>query len=140
MIYIKSLIASIGNPIAFFTLLFGHGPGTFNNLGDNIQQISLFGLIVLVIFGYLYLGVCVMFRMLIKRKENIMDCFGEISRSLFPLSVGGVILPVLLLNGMEGNVFGFLICLPAVIFTLIWIVVSLYAICKSKRSISSNVD
>ena len=140
MIYIKSLIASVGNPIAFFILLFGHGSGTFNKLGGNIYQISLFGLIVLAIFGYLYLGVCAIFRMLIKREENIMDCFGEISRSLFPLSVVGLILPVLSLNKMESNVFGFFIFLPAVIFTLIWIVVSLYAICKSKRSISSNVD
>lgn len=99
---ISELIASAGNPVALFALLSWDMPGTFNKVSGNTFQISLFGLIVLAIFGYLYLGVCAIFRMLIKRKEKVMDCIEDIGKSLFPIAVVGLILPVLFLNPTKG--------------------------------------
>jgi len=126
----KSLIVSAGNPIAFFVLLFGQVPGTINKLGGNMFQISFLGVLVLIVFGCLYLGVCAIFRKVIRGQCGILEYFGQVSATLFPFSVVGLILPVLLLGGMEGNVFGFFIALPAAVFTLIWILASLFAICK----------
>ena len=133
----KSFITSVGNPIAFFVMFFM--PGAIHDLGGNMYRITLFGVVVLVALGYLYLAVCALFRMAIKRKSRFIDYIGQISATMFRLAVVGLIAPSLLLFAVEGNVFGFLIFLPAVVLALIWIGFSLYAICKSESGADSNL-
>lgn len=85
----KSFIMSVGNPIAFFVLLFSHVPGTINNHGGNMYQMTLFGLVVLAALGYIYLVGCAMFRMAIKRNGVLLDYIGQVSTTMFRLSVIG---------------------------------------------------
>lgn len=136
----KSFIMSVGNPIAFFVVLFSHVPGTFNKFSGNMFQMTLFGLVVLAALGYVYLVICAILRMAIKRNGTLLDYIGQISATMFRLSVIGLIAPFLLLfEEVEGNVFGFLIFPPVVVLSLIWIVVSLYAICKRESGIDSRL-
>lgn len=92
----KSLIASVGNPIIFFVLLFAHVPGTINDLNGNMYQISLFGLMLLVACGYLYLVICAILRKIISRKSTIPEYIRQISATMFRLSLVGLIVPILL--------------------------------------------
>ena len=53
---------------------------------------------------------------------------------MYRVSLVGLIVPFLLLCEVEGNVFGFLVFLPAVVLALVWIGVSLYAIFRNTNS------
>ena len=130
----KSIIVSAGNPIAFFVLLFSHVPGTIIKLGGNMYRISLLGIVALVALGFVYLVVCALIRMAIKRNGTLLDHIRQISATMYRLSLVGLIVPFFLLWQVEGNVFGFLVFLPAVVLALMWIGVSLYAIFKNPKS------
>jgi hypothetical protein len=125
---IRGLIVSLGNPVAFLAMMISQIPGTI--IGGHYFRVSLFGIVVCIAFGYLYLGLCAIIRKFIWRKNNILGYFEQISIFMLPLSALGLILPFYSLTEMEGNVFGFIILPIILIFTLIWISVSLYAIWK----------
>ena len=92
----KSFITSVGNPIAFFVMFFM--PGAIHDLGGNMYRITFFGVVVLVALGYLYLAVCALFRMAIKRKSRFIDYIGQISATMFRLAVVGLIAPSITLR------------------------------------------
>ncbi|AIF51854.1 hypothetical protein [Pelosinus sp. UFO1] len=125
---IRGLIVSLGNPVAFLAMIFSQIPGTI--IGGHYFHISLFGLVALIAFGYLYLAVFALLKRGTGIHNDILGNFGRISTTMIPLSIVGLIVPVSCLQEMEENVFGFIVLPAVVIFALIWILVSLYAICK----------
>ena len=130
----KRFIVSAGNPIAFFVLLFSNVPGTIIKLGGNMYRISLLGIVALIALGFVYLVVCALIRMAIKRNGTLLEHIRQISATMYRVSLVGLVVPFLLLCEVEGNVFGFLVFLPAVVLALVWIGVSLYAIFKNPKS------
>ncbi|MBU2703704.1 hypothetical protein Ga0466249_004852 [Sporomusaceae bacterium BoRhaA] len=124
----KSLVASAGNPFAFLALLFIQIPGTI--IGGHYFHISLFGVVVLIAFGYVYFGAFILLRMLVRQQDDLLVHFGKISDTTYPLSVIGLMFPVLCLTEMEANVFGFIILPIVFVFAAIMFFVSLYAICR----------
>ena len=101
---IRGLIVSLGNPVAFLVMMFSQIPGTI--IGGHYFHISLFGLVALIAFGYLYLAVLALLKRGTEIPNDILGNFERISTTMFPLSIVGLIVPFSCLQDMEGNVFG----------------------------------
>lgn len=130
MAWIKILIACVGNPLACLAMMFVGVPGTFISMGGNTGRLSIKGWLILIFFGFIYILALAGIRRMAQIDKTMFDCIEKVTTTLLIISSIGLILPVLLAQGMEWNVFGFLIFLPSLVFSFIYFFFSIFACFK----------
>lgn len=120
------MATSLGNPLVFFILL-GNFPSAFISLKGNIIRLSAMGVLLLIKFGLIYILALSGIRKALGN-EPFSRCIEIIALRLGIISVLGLTLPMLFWEGIEWNIFGFIVAIPYYIFAFVYVLFSYHAV------------